>query len=803
MALNIKDLSASLIAEDFSVLRNITKEQLSHIDTKGKTIFHIASCAHICGIIPKIMELGCECINTPDKSGRTPLHYAANCGNVNVIKDLMKYGCNSINDGNKDGIRAIHEAANNGHITTVQTLYEYGASLEVTTAYGNTPMHYAAWKGHSDVIQFLYLSCPSTARQTNNDHYLPLHCAIQYGRAAAVKMLLDIDGLSTEHWFEETFSPAHQAILYSHVDILNIIIAYDKDQIRSISSTSETLPNYAIKHDKMDIFKRLVEIDCSILDFYSRNGSQPIHYAAWLGRLSYVEYILSIDKKYINVMHNPEKIPKIIPWKGLPSHFAAMASHIDVLNYLYNVDPGVVKNRDNYNRTPLEIAISDGKINIIQSMMSIGFFFDNDSRYTYVIYDVVSKGNIDMVDQLIQWGVDIHKKTQNTHTNGLHAAVLNSTPAMVEKMLSLNIVDEPNYQGDFAIHMAVMSGNIDKVKLLLNSKGIDQKNNKGQIPMELAIQEGHTDIVVVLAQVQNVKTLVFGDGLTCLHLAARHGNPEMIQALVDLGCRVDSLDVNRVTPLYDAIHSNKYSNVKTLIELGADQRKPCAQLMYPIHKAVLNRAADIVELLLSVDISIKNIPNKDGHTSMHMASEGGDINVVEILCNYGADMNVITDLSETPMHLAARYGHMEVIKLMISRGCTTIDFLNNLTGTPMHEAAARGHHQTVELLFRLGSKSIDTPNFGYNTPMCLAARDGHIEVIKILYRLGSTSINTVKVMFQMGNIHNTDARKLVSVLGAFRTSDGKLYGATEQQIIDAHNDIFFKDSLLKSLLICC
>ncbi len=90
-----------------------------------------------------------------------------------------------------------------------------------------------------------------------------------------------------------------------------------------------------------------------------------------------------------------------------------------------------------------------------------------------------------------------------------------------------------------------------------------------------------------------------------------------------------------------------------------------------------------------------------------------------------------------------------------------------------------------------------------STPMCLAARDGHIEVIKVLYRLGSTSINTVKVMFQMGNIHNTDARKLVMVLGAFRTSDGKLYGATEQQIIDAHNDIFFKDSLLKSLLICC
>mgnify|MGYP003386946995 CR=1 FL=1 len=97
----------------------------------------------------------------------------------------------------------------------------------------------------------------------------------------------------------------------------------------------------------------------------------------------------------------------------------------------------------------------------------------------------------------------------------------------------------------------------------------------------------------------------------------------------------------------------------------------------------------------------------------------------------------------TVMHEAAQRGRATMIELLVKKGSTAIDTLNNANRTPMFLAAEKGHALTIEMLVQMGSQTIDSPNEGYNwTPMHTAALNGHVSVIEMLVRLGSTSIDT-------------------------------------------------------------
>ena len=47
------------------------------------------------------------------------------------------------------------------------------------------------------------------------------------------------------------------------------------------------------------------------------------------------------------------------------------------------------------------------------------------------------------------------------------------------------------------------------------------------------------------------------------------------------------------------------------------------------------------------------------NTVLHIASQKGFQQSVEILLQYGADIDVFNDDSQTPLHLACNYGHLQ------------------------------------------------------------------------------------------------------------------------------------------------
>lgn len=73
--------------------------------------------------------------------------------------------------------------------------------------------------------------------------------------------------------------------------------------------------------------------------------------------------------------------------------------------------------------------------------------------------------------------------------------------------------------------------------------------------------------------------------------------------------------------------------------------------------------------LLSVAGSIDvNQCNKHGESAIHIAAGFGRLEVIEILISHGANLGQLDNLGDSPITWAARQGHPDVIKFLVSQG---------------------------------------------------------------------------------------------------------------------------------------
>jgi len=81
------------------------------------------------------------------------------------------------------------------------------------------------------------------------------------------------------------------------------------------------------------------------------------------------------------------------------------------------------------------------------------------------------------------------------------------------------------------------------------------------------------------------------------------------------------------------------------------------------------------------------------HTPLHYAAREGHTEIVKLLINSGADMNVVVRRTSftrhgfTPLHYAAYEGHLDVVKLLVEAGAD-VNARDYSNFTPLHRAAA-------------------------------------------------------------------------------------------------------------------
>jgi integrin-linked kinase len=84
----------------------------------------------------------------------------------------------------------------------------------------------------------------------------------------------------------------------------------------------------------------------------------------------------------------------------------------------------------------------------------------------------------------------------------------------------------------------------------------------------------------------------------------------------------------------------------------------------------------------------------------HLSKKGDSVMSIKLwLDNTENDINQVDDHWFTPLHWAARYGHKQVVELLIDRGAR-VSAKNRGDDTPLHNACQCGHLEIAKTLIR-------------------------------------------------------------------------------------------------------
>ena len=103
--------------------------------------------------------------------------------------------------------------------------------------------------------------------------------------------------------------------------------------------------------------------------------------------------------------------------------------------------------------------------------------------------------------------------------------------------------------------------------------------------------------------------------------------------------------------------------------------------------------------------------------------------------------NMTSALGVTPLFVAAKFGHVELVKVLLARGADPKIFFYQengvyTVGTALHHAAGYGHKEVVRVLIDAGADPANYEPY-ISTPLHQALRAGHLEIANILVEAGA------------------------------------------------------------------
>ncbi|GFV23098.1 putative ankyrin repeat protein RF_0381 [Trichonephila clavipes] len=141
---------------------------------------------------------------------------------------------------------------------------------------------------------------------------------------------------------------------------------------------------------------------------------------------------------------------------------------------------------------------------------------------------------------------------------------------------------------------------------------------------------------------------------------------------------------------------------------------------------------------------IVNVENNYGQTPLHIAAENGKLNVVECLVNKGANINAKRS-GCTPLQVAADNGELDIIKYLLDKDIVKylvskdadINAKDKYGRTPLHFAVKSGNLDIVKYLIKNGA-DVNTKN-RYNWTLLheAAAHDGQLDIVRYLVDKGA------------------------------------------------------------------
>ncbi|RSL54786.1 hypothetical protein CEP53_007326 [Fusarium sp. AF-6] len=371
------------------------------------------------------------------------------------------------------------------------------------------------------------------------------------------------------------------------------------------------------------------------------------------------------------------------------------------------------------------------------------------------------------------------------------AMKLNILEQAVEPYLEENTKDE--HLRSF-VYSAIVENNVTILEKLLsngrselvNSTGLDPAN-PSFTPLRIAIRESSLDALNMLLASGSDPNIPDEEGRPPMHLCWDDGDEDMLCALIRCGGSTISLDNDGNTIWHLSAMKNSVRILKVLVEqderdsalprLTKDTKFQANVVVDPSLTQLLSEAI-IHEDLYMVGLLLEIVATDDGVVSginaLHLAAAWDRVECLELYLDRGllTDLEARDDRQETPVHHAARFGHVSVLELLESHGADiNSSSASDSFSTALHAALARPMFNA--LLPALVSKFVDEAGdfASARNPLVIAIESRNSEGLVAL-------VNTLRIKGQL---------TILASLIHERLADD--YGSTPLHLAAAFNDL--------------
>jgi ankyrin repeat protein/L-ascorbate metabolism protein UlaG (beta-lactamase superfamily) len=375
----------------------------------------------------------------------------------------------------------------------------------------------------------------------------------------------------------------------------------------------------------------------------------------------------------------------VMPASSGEIHEAVAGGDVEMVGKLLKADPKLAHlpdETDQFNSLPLHIAAREGQVEAARLLLKAGAELEGfDSDETTPLGVAAIYRQREMVTLLLKQGADVNRRDKNGAYALSFAASAGDT-VIVDQILDAGAdLNFWNRQGVTLLHFASSRG-LDRLFNLLVERGddINAVTEDGMTPLHWAALRGNAVTTEALLARGADPSARNQSGETPLINAAFRGNAEAGRVLLDHGGDINEADDHGHTPLLAAAWQGHAEFAKLAIGHGADVDYQPEEGDGVLMRAVSGGECSVVEALVGAGVNTNVCDSHYGCSALHMAAVQGHAGTVEHLLKGGASVTAKDDEGNTPLDVASRYGHADVVDLLIAHGADRSS-LEPATGT--------------------------------------------------------------------------------------------------------------------------